>query len=320
MKAAYYTQYGPPEVVTIREVPSPQAKANEVLVKVHATTVTAGDVRIRAARFPKGFAFFALLAFGLTKPRRHTLGMCFSGVVEAVGSDVTEFIIGDEVCGMTGIAMGAHAQYLTIRADKAIVKKPHGISHNDAAAILFGGTAALYFLRDQAHVADGDAVVINGASGAVGTAAVQLARHFGADVTAVTSGGNAELVTDLGATHIIDYTKESLTDNTQKFDVVLDAVGNIATGPGLKLLKPGGRLLLMVATMGQMITTGANKQIMTGTAAERKVDITLLLEMLKTKKIRAVIDKVYSFDDIALAHAHADGGNKKGNVIMEVTR
>lgn len=318
MKAAVCSHYGPADVVTVQDVPRPQPKANEVLVKVYSTAVTAADSRIRAARFPKGFTVFARLAFGVAKPRQKVLGSCFSGVVEAVGPKATEFAIGEEVCGMTGIKMGAHAEYIVVRCDKAIVKKPARISHDDAAAMMFGGTAALFFLRDKAKVAGGNKVLINGASGAVGTNAVQIAKYLGGEVTAVTSADNEELVRSIGADRVIDYTKTQLVGLEDKFDVILDAVGNIDIKSGVSLLNSDGRLALMVASLSQMFASARYKQVVTGTAAERKEDIAFLLGLMEERKLMAVIDSAYSLDDIAQAHARADGGNKKGNIVIKV--
>lgn len=318
MKAAYYKQYGPPDTVTVIEAPKPKITKNQVLVRIENTAVTAADARIRAAQFPKGFGFLARLAFGVRKPRNHVLGSCFSGVVEAVGGNVKNLKPGDEVCGMSGIKMGAHAQYIAIDAMKSVALKPKSISHQDAAGILFGGTAALYFLRDQAKVVKNETVLVNGASGAVGTNAVQLAKYFGASVTGVTSGENAELVTSLGAKQIIDYTKENVIESANRYDVVLDAVGNINIKNGIRIINSSGRLILMVASLAEILQSSLYSRVKTGTATEKRGDIEFLLQLMEQGKLKTVIDKVYSLDDIALAHAHVSGGNKKGNVIIKV--
>lgn len=319
MKAAVYSRYGSPDVVTIQEVPRPIPKANEVLVRVFSTAVTVADSRIRGARFPQGFSLLARMAFGITGPRRKILGSCFSGVVEAIGKDVVGYEIGDEVCGMLGVRMGAHAEYLVIRQDKGIVQKPQGVTHDDAAAMVFGGMAALYFLRDKAKVAAGNKVLINGASGAVGTNAVQLAKYLGAEVTAVTSGDNEALVRSIGADHVVDYTKTQLPELEDKYDVILDAVGNIDIKSGIGLLSKDGRLVLMVAGLNQMLASSGYKQVITGTASERKENIAVLLGLMEEHKLKAVIDSVYSLDDIEQAHTRADGGNKKGNIVIRVS-
>lgn len=318
MKAAYYDHYGSPSTVDIKEIPTPTPKAGEALVKIIAAPVTVGDARIRAARFPKGFSFLARLAFGLRRPRKHVLGMCFSGIVEAVGEGFSEFKIGDEVCGMTGVAMGTHAEYVVIRRDSAIALKPALVSHEDAAGMLFGGTTALYFLRDKAHVSEGDTVLVNGASGAVGTNAVQLARYFGATVTGVTSGDNTALVQSLGAQNTIDYKVQDISQISDRYDVIIDAVGNVPVETGLRMLSPSGRLALVVASLGQMISSPFSKRILTGSAAENKEDIAFLLSLVADNKLTVVIDSSYELSDIRQAYERVDSGSKRGNVIVRI--
>jgi len=318
MKTAYYEKYGPPNVVIIKDAPKPTPKKDEILVKVVSAPITVGDTRIRGARFPKGFSVLARLALGVFGPRKKVLGICFSGVVESVGPEVANFKAGDEICGMTGIRMGTHAEYVVVKNTGSIAKKPKSVSHEDTAGMLFGGTSALFFLRNKAKVTKGETVLINGASGAVGTNAVQIAKFLGAEVTAVTSTQNIQLVTSLGAQNVIDYTKESVLRSTNTFDVVLDAVGNISIKSGLKLLKQNGRLVLMVASFGQILASGSKKQVITGTATEKKEDIKFLLSLLEKGQLEAVIDKIYPFSEIVDAHKHVDSGNKTGNVIVRM--
>lgn len=314
MKAAIVTKYGPPDVIDIQDVPKPKISDSEILVKVKAVAVTAADSRIRGARFPKGFGLLSRMAFGLAKPRVKILGSAFSGIVDEVGSNVTQFKVGDEVCGMNGIKMGANAEYIRIKKFRGIAKKPSKVTHTDAAGVLFGGTAALYFLRDKLHVSKGETAVINGASGAVGTNAVQLAYYFGATVTGVTSGDNAKLIQKLGAKDIIDYTKEDLLKSGQKFDVVLDAVGNLSPSNVKILLAKTGRAGLMVPGLATMLQ--AHGSVKVGGATEKKEDIEFLLELVSQKKLKVVIDKIYDFDQIVEAHKHVDGGKKVGNVVI----
>lgn len=315
MKAAVVDGYGPPEVLRIKNVPKPKIKDGEILVKVKIVAVTAGDSRIRDGRFPKGFAVPARLALGITKQRKKILGSTYSGVVEEVGKNVTDYKVGDEVCGMTGSNFGTYAEFIKIKKFKSITKKPRKISHKDAAGMLFGGTAALFFLRDKVEVKKGEKVCINGASGAVGTNAVQLAKHFGAEVTGVTSGGNAKLVKSLGAKHIIDHQKQNLTESGQKFDIVLDTVGNLTPKTGKKLLTKNGRLALMVGGIKEML---ARNPVKTGIATEKKEDMEFLLSLMERGKLKVVIDKTYAFDDIVAAHKHADTGRKVGNVLLKL--
>jgi len=313
MRAAVFQRYGPPEVVRVAEVPRPEPRAHEVLVRVEAVAVTSADARIRGARFPPGFGFLARLVFGVVRPRRRILGSCFSGVVESVGSGVDDFAPGDEVCGMTGTRLGAHAQYLTVAA-KRIARKPPEVFHEDAAGLLFGGTTALFFLRDKASVGPGVTVLVNGASGAVGTNAVQLAKHLGATVTGVTSSGNAELVTKLGADHIIDYAQDGLSTVEERFDVVFDTVGNLSIGSGRRLLNTDGVLILAVAGLGDTIR--ARGKVVAGAAPERVEDFAFLLQLAVEGEITAVLDSVYDLDEVADAHRRVDSGHKRGNVIV----
>jgi len=314
VRAAVVDRFGGPEVVSVRQVPTPVPGARDVLVRVRAVAVTSGDARIRAARFPKGFGPFARLVFGVRRPRRKILGSCFSGVVEAVGSRVHGLEPGDVVAGMTGAAMGAHAELLVVRSAKA-VRVPGGVRHEDAAGVLFGGTTALHFLRDKAHVRPGDEVLVNGASGALGTNAVQLAAHLGARVTAVTSGANAELVTGLGAARIIDHTRQDVTASAERFDVVFDTVGNLSISTGRALLRPGGRLVLAVASLGETIR--ARGQVIAGPAPERVEHMEQLLGLVAGGELTVVHDSTYPLDEIVEAYRRVDGGHKRGNVIVQ---
>lgn len=307
MKAAVVDRYGPPHVVRITDVPIPVPRPGEVLVRVHAAAVTAGDARIRGARFPRGFAVPARLAFGPFRPRRPILGMAFSG---EVATEAHGFAPGDEVCGMTGIRMGAHAEYVAVGAGR-IVAKPAEVSHDDAAGLLFGGSAALYFLRDRAEITRGTSVLVNGASGAIGTNAVQLAKHFGATVTGVTSAANAALVTGLGADRVIDH---RTTDVTGRFDVVLDTVGDLTSSSGGRLLTDRGVLLLAVATLGQTILSRG--RVRSGTTPERAADFTLLLQMAAKGELTVVLDEVLDLDGIVAAHERVDSGRKVGNLVV----
>jgi NADPH:quinone reductase-like Zn-dependent oxidoreductase len=312
MRAAVVDRYGPPDVVRVADVPVPVPRAGEVLVRVVAAAVTAADSRIRGARFPRGFGVPARLAFGVRRPRRAILGGAFSGVVEGVGADVG-LVPGDEVCGMTGIRLGAHAEYVTVAA-RRVVRTPADVRHDDAAGVLFGGTTALHFLRDEGRVARGRSVLVNGASGAIGTNAVQLAKHRGATVTGVTSTANVDLVTGLGADRVIDYTRTPLSGIAERFDVVLDAVGTISAAAGRRLLTDDGVLLLAVATLGETVLP--RRGVRAGTAPERPEDIALLLEMVAKGELTVVVDRVHELDGIVAAHERVDSGRKVGNVLV----
>lgn len=313
MRAAVVDRYGAPEVVRVVEVPQPTPRTDEVLVRVRAAAVTSGDARIRGARFPAGFAFFARPVFGIRRPRRPILGGTFSGQVEAVGACVRGFAPGDEVCGMTGARMGAHAELVAVRATR-LARKPSAVTHDDAAGVLFGGSAALFFLRDKASVRSGTSVLVNGASGAIGTNAVQLAKHPGATVTGVTSQANVELVATLGADRVIDYTREELAGLGDRFDVVLDTVGNLSIASGRRLLTEHGVLLLAVAGLGDNLRARGN--VVAGVAPERAADFDHLLRLVADDTLTVVIDQAYDLADIVEAHRRVDSGHKVGNVLV----
>eukprot|EP01035_Chromulina_nebulosa_P035030 gene35029-47069_t len=243
MKAAVYRQFGGPEVVGVEEVPRPEPRPGEVLIRVMASTVSAADHRMRARDLPKGLGFFAPLVIGVFAPRKPILGMDVAGVVETVGAGVTRFAPGDAVVGLTGVRFGGHAEYVCLKQDAALVKKPEGLSFDDAVALVFGGHTVAECIR-RCPIRPGDEVLVNGASGAVGSTAVQVAKHFGAVVTAVTSAGNAELLRGLGADHVIDYAKEDFAKSGKRYDVIFECVGNAPFERVAGALKPGGALLL----------------------------------------------------------------------------
>lgn len=318
MLAAVVDRYGPPECVTVREVPTPRPRAGEVLVRVEAAAVTAGDARIRAARFPPGFALPARLALGLKRPRRRILGGTFAGRVEALGPGVDDLAFGAEIAGMNGIRLGAHAEFLTAPA-RSLVRRPSGLAPGDAAGVLFGGATALHFLRERAGIQPGDRVLVNGASGAVGTSAVQVARHFGAHVTAVTSAANRELVGRLGAHDLVDYTTaphdaSNWLGITQRYDIVLDAVGNLSRADGLRLLTPRGRLILAAASLWE--TVRSRGRVITGPAPERPQDVEFLLRLAAEGRLDPVTRTLGGLDSIQEAHRRVDSGRKVGNLVI----
>lgn len=313
MRAAVAHRYGPPEVVRVEVVPRPRAGTRDLLVRVLAAPVTSGDARIRGARFPSGFGPPTRLVFGITRPRRGILGGTFAGVVETVGDEVSRFAPGEAVCGMTGTKLGTHAEYVVVPADE-VARIPPEVSADDAAGALFGGTTALYFLRDKASVRPGQSVLVNGASGAVGTNAVQLAKHLGATVTAVTSGANVALVTRLGADEVIDHTTTDLVAVDQRFDVVFDCVGNLTISSGRRLLTDGGVLVLAVASLWQMLR--ARRDVAVGSAPERVEDYEVLLDLVESGTLRVVHDSRFDLDDIVAAHRRVDTGHKRGNVVV----
>lgn len=313
MKAVAVRRYGPPENAHVIEKPRPTPKQGEILVKVEATAVTAGDARIRGARFPKGFAIPGRLALGIRGPRRQVLGYAFSGSVEQFGEGVTKLAPGTAVSGMTGARMGAHAEYVVVKAS-SVTPKPSGVSHADAAAALFGGTTALYFLRDRAAVQAGQQVLVNGASGSVGSAAVQLARHLGARVTAVTSARNAEMVSRLGAENVIDYTSQPVSGLSGSYDVVFDAVGNLLPADGPRLLSPEGSIILAVAGLADTIR--ARGRVIAGVVPERALDMKLLLELVEQGVFDPLTNVVGDLHAIPDAYRSIDSGRKVGNLVV----
>ena len=328
MRAGVVEGYGPPSVVRIATVADPVAGRGEALVRVMAATVNSGDARIRGARFPRGFALPGRLALGVKGPRVAVLGIVFAGVVEALGADAagagradgettaSGLAVGERVCGMAGARMGAHAELAAVSVSR-LVRIPGGISFDDAAGVLFGGTTALHYLRDKAAVRAGEHVLVIGASGAVGTNAVQLAKQFGAQVTAMTSARNAGLVSALGADRVIDYRVDpigSVADRGERFDVVFDTVGALNPKSGRSLLAEGGRLLLAVASLGEMIT--ARGPVKTGTSPERAEDFATLLDLVGSRELRVVIDETLPLDRLAEAHARVDSGRKVGNLVL----
>ena len=315
MKAAVCERYGPPEVVRIREVPAPAPAIHEVLVRSVATTVNSGDARLRAMRVPRGLSLPVRLNVGVTRPRQPVFGFDLSGRVEAVGEAVTSFQPGDRVVASRGFDLGCHAELVTIDEHGAIAKIPESLSYQDALALCFGGVTALHFFR-LGKLASGETVLINGASGAVGTMAVQLAKHTGAEVTAVCSGANADLVKDLGADHVIDYTAEDFTRDGRRYDVIMDNHGNAPYARVKGSLQPDGRLLAVIGDLWQMLAATRRKAVVGGTASMNAYDYRTLLLLAASGKLKPVIDSVLPFAQIVEAHRRVDTGHKVGSVVL----
>jgi NADPH:quinone reductase-like Zn-dependent oxidoreductase len=315
MKAAVCERYGPPEVVQIREVPTPVPADDEVLVEVHAATVNSGDARLRALRVPRGLKLPVRLKMGLTKPKQPILGFEVAGDVEAVGSAVTGFQPGDRVVASRDFDLGCHAEHVAVAERGTIAKIPADLSYQDAVALCFGGSTALHFF-DRGEVAAGEAVLINGASGAVGVMAVQLAKHRGAEVTAVCSGANAELVRGLGADHVVDYAAEDFTRNGQRYDVIMDNHGNAPYRRVKGSLKPGGRFLMVIANVGQMIAGSWQKATVGGTAKFSSENAQTLMALAESGAMKPVIGAVLPFSEIVEAHRLVDSGHKVGSLVL----
>ncbi|MFP3324216.1 NAD(P)-dependent alcohol dehydrogenase [Planococcus sp. SIMBA_160] len=320
MKASVHETYGPPEVMVLKEVKKPSPKEDEVLIKVHATTVTSGDCKVRRAD-----PFAVRLFFGFKKPRIGILGSELSGEVEGIGRNVKSFKKGDLVIGGTDTKLGANAEYVCIKEKDAIAIKPMNMTFEEAASVPFGATTALFFLRDKGHIQKGQKVLIYGASGSVGTYAVQLAKIFGAEVTAVCSGKNIELVKSLGADYAIDYTLEDFTDSTKSYDLIFDTVGKTSFAKCKRVMTEKGIYLATVAGVpqfAQMITTSirGGKKLISGLALMHKEDLLFLIELIEAGKLKSVIDRSYSLDRVAEAHRYVETGHKRGNVVINVIK
>lgn len=318
MKAIAWTKYGEPDVLKLKDFEKPSPKSDEVLIKIHASSVTAGDCRIRATKVPMGFWLLTRLAFGLTKPRKPISGMDISGEIEIIGNNVTLFKKGDKVYGTTGMRLGANAEYTCLPAKSSFVIKPKNSTHEQAAATIFGGITAIHFLRDKANIQNGQKVLINGASGSVGTASIQLAKYFGAEVTGVCSTSNTKLVESLGANRVIDYTKENFTKNNETYDVILDTVGNLSLSQCKELLTKNGKLVLINTELLTNLLSIFTKTLICGVAIESKEGLDFLRERIEAGDIAAVIDRTYPLEKTAEAHRYVDKGHKKGNVVISV--
>ncbi|MCJ7499397.1 NAD(P)-dependent alcohol dehydrogenase [bacterium] len=323
MKAIVYTKYGPPDVLKLEEIQKPTPRDDEVLIRIDATTVTAADYRIRGFNVSIGFWLPARIAFGLIRPKRTILGAELAGEIEAVGKDVKLLKEGDQVFGYDGSGFGGYAEYVCRSEEGAIALKPANMTYEEAATVAHGGLSALFFLRDKGKIQSGQKVLIYGASGAVGTAAVQLARYYGAEVTGVCSTTNLELVRSLGADSVIDYTKEDFTNSGETYDIIFDTVGKTSFSRCKNSLKQKGVYLLTVFDIPQIVqmlwtSMTGRKKVICAIATERKEDLIFLKELAEAGKIRSVIDKRYPFEQIVDAHTYAEKGHKKGNVVITI--
>lgn len=318
MLAAIVDRYGPPEALAIREVPTPEPGPEQVLVKIHATVVTPSDVAFR-----NGELWIARLFSGPFKPRLPILGDAFAGTVVGVGAGVIRFAVGDRVAGSTGPELAAHAQFAVVDQAGAMVKLPDNVEFGEAAGLCDGGLTALPFLRDQGHLGPGQHILVNGASGSIGTTAVQLARAMGAVVTGVTSRRNLELVRSIGADRVIDYTAEDFTATDAAYDVIFDTVGKSSFARCHDALKPDGIYLTPMPVLSPAMLRKSGRRVRFAATGLRKPvekarDLVLLVDWLATGKLRTVMEREYDLSEIAAAHAHVETGHKVGSVVVNI--
>jgi len=322
MKAIVHTKYGPPDELQLLEVEKPVPGDNEVLIKIHATTVTTTDCNARNFTFvPQSFMFFARIMFGFKKPRIKILGIDLAGEIEAVGNDVKLFKVGDKVFGSPGTKFGGHAEYCCVPEKGALAIKPAGMSWEEAASICLAGNTALFFIRDLAKIQSGQKILIHGASGAIGTYAVQLARYYRAEVTGVCSSLNVEMVKSLGAGKVIDYTKEDFTKSDERYDFVFDVVGKTTFSQSKGILKPKGIYLENMLGIKDILimmwtSIAGGKKIKGGVSKETAENLNFFIRLFESGKLKPVIDRIYPLEKTAEAFRYVEQGHKKGNVII----
>lgn len=320
MKAIVTTKYGSPDVLQFREVEKPAPKADEVLIRIHATTVTAGDCEARSFKFPILFWIPLRLYMGIWKPRLNILGQELAGEVEAVGKEVTQFKAGDKVFAATLMRFGAYAEYVCLPETYPLVQKPESITFHEAATIPAGGINGLHFIR-KANVQADDKVLINGAGGSIGTYAVQIAKSRGAQVTVVDSRQKFDMLRSIGADHVIDYTEEDFTTNGERYDVIIDVVGSSSFSHAIRSLRQNGRYILGNPNLSKIIrglwtSKITDKKISFELASAKKEDLIYLGSLLEDGTIRSVIDRHYLLEQTAEAHSYVDHGHKQGNIVI----
>lgn len=324
MKAVAYENYGSPEVLQLRDVEKPTYGDDDVLIKVHASSVTTGDVNVRGFVFvPSGFKLLSRLMFGLTKPKKQILGVEFAGEIETVGKHVTTFKVGDAVFGIDGNRLGAYAEYKCMPESAGITHKPDNLTYEEAVAIPNGALTALTFLKNMGNVQKGHKVLVNGASGSVGSAAVQIAKALGAEVTGVCRTANIDMVKSLGADAVIDYTKEDFTQNGETYDIIMDAVGKSSFSACKPSLNPNGQYLAVAGGLKEMLqalwtSIIGGKKVRAGASSESKKDLLFIKELVEAGKLKPVIDRCYPMEQIVEAHRYVDQGHKKGNVVITI--
>ncbi|MFI6098685.1 NAD(P)-dependent alcohol dehydrogenase [Lentzea sp. NPDC051213] len=319
MRAAVHTRFGHPDVVQVVDAPLPVLRAGDVLIKVHATTVTSAETAMR-----RGEPLWGRVILGLRRPRRRlrTLGLEVSGVVESTGPAVTGFRPGDEVFGFTGFAVGGHAEYVRLPANGSLARKPANLTFAEAAAAVDGASTALFFLRDKAKARPGQRVLINGAAGSIGTYAVQLAKHLGAEVVGVCGPANVDLVQSLGADEVIDYTARDFTADLDSYDVVFDTVTKSSFSKARHALRKDGKYIPTTGLTNNLwalyTSLLADKRVVTGMSVNKRALLPVIRDLIEAGQLRVVVDRTYPLAQIAEAHRYVDSGHKRGNVAITV--
>jgi len=320
MKAIVYKKYGSPKVLEPADVEKPTPKVNEVLIRVCATTVTSADCMMR-----RGDTFLSRILLGFSHPikKYQILGTEFSGTIEAVGSTVKRFKAGDEVYGFRGFGTGCYAQYKCMNENASLVLKPLNMSYEEAASVVDGATTALFFLKEKASIQKRQKVLINGASGSIGTFAVQLAKYFGAEVTGVCSTKNVALVSSLGADYVVDYTKENFTKREIKYDIIFDTVGKSSFAHCREVLTSNGQYVVTVMTLkcifqSFLTSFGTGKKVIFAMSVNKTEALNFIRTLIEEDKLKTIIDKRFSLDELPEAHAYVEEGHKKGNIVIAV--
>jgi len=320
MKAMVYNRFGSPEVLELCSIEKPFPKDNEVLIKVKSATVTSADCMMR-----RGDTILSRILLGFRKPRKkyRVLGTEFSGIVEAVGARVRKFAPGDEIYAFRGFGTGCYAEYKCMSEDGSISKKPLNMTFSEAASVVDGATTALFFLKEKANIQKSSKVLINGASGSIGTFAVQLARYFGAEVTGVCSTGNIELIRSLGADRVIDYTTEDFTYTKDTYDIIFDTIGKSSFSQCRKIMNPHGKYLVTVMNLKHILQSlwtklGSKKKVIFAMSVNKTEALCFLKDLIEEGMLKTIIDKRFALEELPEAHAFVEKGHKKGNVVIEI--
>ena len=319
MKAIVCTKYGGPEVLQLKEVEKPTPKDNEILIRIYGTTVTAGDTEIRGLKFSFWMGLLMRLGFGFIRPRKKILGQELSGEIEAVGKDVDQFKKGDQIFASSALKFGTYAEYICLPSTYVMAKKPTNMTYEEAAAVLTGGINALWYLR-KANIQSGQKILIRGASGTIGTFAIQLAKYYGAEVTGIGNPNGLEMMKSLGADKVIDYTKEDFTKSGETYDVIFDVIGKSSFSGFIRSLKENGIYLLANtgARKVRKLMTSGHKLILGKSLTYKIEDLVFLRELIEAGKLKTAIGKRYSLEQIPEAHRYVDEGQKIGNIVIAV--